>query len=77
MSTGKQIDFSHWPKGDAPASEGRAVPYLDIAGEDEPIDFLLSLATNTDFWHVRTCTLYKAQRKPERVRRAWPLLLRC
>ena len=42
MSTGKQIDFSHWPKGDAPASEGRAVPYLDIAGEDEPIDFLLS-----------------------------------
>ena len=33
MSTGKQIDFSHWPKGDAPASEGRAVPYLDIAGK--------------------------------------------
>lgn len=42
MSTGKQIDFSHWPKGDAPASEGRAVPYLDIAGEDEPTDYLLS-----------------------------------
>ena len=42
MSTGKQIDFSNWPKWDAPASEGRTVPYLDIAGEDEPIDFLLS-----------------------------------
>ena len=43
MSAGKQIDFSHWPKGGAPATEGRAVPYLDIAGEDAPIDYLFTL----------------------------------
>lgn len=40
MSTGRQIDFSRWPKERAAASEGRAVPYLDIDGEDEPVDFL-------------------------------------
>lgn len=40
MSTGRQIDFSRWPKESAAASEGCAVPYLDIDGEDEPVDFL-------------------------------------
>lgn len=43
MSAGKQIDFSSWPKGNVPIQEGRAVPYLEIAGEDEPIDYLLTL----------------------------------
>ena len=40
MSTARQIDFSRWPKESAAASEGCAVPYLDIDGEDEPVDFL-------------------------------------
>ena len=39
---GGKIDFGRWPKGDALAADGRAVPYLDLAGEDEPIEFLLS-----------------------------------
>ena len=38
------IDFSKWPTGGAPKEEGRlVVPYLDVEGEDEPIDFLFAL----------------------------------
>ena len=42
MSQGRKIDFSRWPRQDAAQETGRAVPYLDVTGEDEPIDFLFT-----------------------------------
>lgn len=38
MSQGRKIDFSRWPRQET----GRAVPYLDVTGEDAPIDFLFT-----------------------------------
>lgn len=43
MSQGRKIDFSRWPRQDAAQETGRAVPYLDVTGEDAPIDFLFTL----------------------------------
>lgn len=43
MNEQKRIDFSKWPRNDTPAEGPRPIPYLDIAGEDEPIDFLFTL----------------------------------
>lgn len=38
------IDFSNWPTGDTTEEEsGRVVPYLDVEGEDDPIDYLFNL----------------------------------
>ena len=42
MSQGRKIDFSRWPRQDAAQETGRAVPYLDVTGEDAPIDFLFT-----------------------------------
>lgn len=42
MSQGRKIDFSRWPRQDAVQETGRAVPYLDVTGEDAPIDFLFT-----------------------------------
>lgn len=43
MKENKKIDFTYWPKQDTPAEGGHVVPYLDVAGEDAPIDFLFTL----------------------------------
>ena len=43
MSQERKIDFSRWPRQDAAQETGRAVPYLDVTGEDAPIDFLFTL----------------------------------
>ena len=44
MKEEKRINFDLWPREDTPAAEGpRIIPYLDIAGEDDPIDFLFTL----------------------------------
>ncbi len=43
MKPGKQINISLIPIHEATQETGRAVPYLDIAGEDTPIDFLFTL----------------------------------
>ena len=43
MSKARQIRFDLWPKHEAPAEGARAVPYLDVTGEDAPIDFLFAL----------------------------------
>lgn len=37
------IHFDQWPRQTVPAEEGRTIPYLDVSGEDEPIDFLFTL----------------------------------
>lgn len=42
MGQGRKIDFSRWPRQDAAQETGRAVPYLDVTGEDAPIDFLFT-----------------------------------
>lgn len=42
MSQGRKIDFSRWPRQDAAQETGRAVLYLDVTGEDAPIDFLFT-----------------------------------
>ena len=42
MSQGRKIDFSRWPRQDAAQETGRAVPYLDVTGEDAPIDYLFT-----------------------------------
>lgn len=42
MSQERKIDFSRWPRQDAAQETGRAVPYLDVTGEDAPIDFLFT-----------------------------------
>lgn len=42
MSQSRKIDFSRWPRQDAAQETGRAVPYLDVTGEDAPIDFLFT-----------------------------------
>ncbi len=44
MSSRQQINFALWPRQDTPAESGRAVPYLDVTGEDKPIDFLFTLS---------------------------------
>ena len=48
MSASKQISFARFPGYQPPqqtaqAEAGRAVPYLDVTGEDAPIDFLFTL----------------------------------
>lgn len=43
MKESNKIDFTFWPKQDAPAEGVHVVPYLDVAGEDVPIDFLFTL----------------------------------
>lgn len=44
MKEEKQISFALWPRNEAPAADApRKIPYLDLSGEDEPIDFLFTL----------------------------------
>lgn len=43
MSQGKQINIALIPLHENAQETGRAVPYLDITGEDTPIDFLFTL----------------------------------
>lgn len=44
MTEQKQIRFDLWPRTDAATADGPLiVPYLDLAGEDDPIDFLFTL----------------------------------
>lgn len=43
MSASKTINFDLWPTHETPAEGARIVPYLDIAGDDAPIDFLFTL----------------------------------
>lgn len=43
MKEEKQIRFDLWPRNDTPADGPRIIPYLDLAGEDDPIDFLFTL----------------------------------
>ena len=44
MTEQKQIRFDLWPRADAATADGPlVVPYLDLAGEDDPIDFLFTL----------------------------------
>jgi hypothetical protein len=46
MTERSTINFDKWPRNDTPAEGPRVIPYLDIAGEDEPIDFLFTLGGN-------------------------------
>ena len=43
MSSRQQIRLDLWPAHDNAQESGRAVPYLDINGVDDPIDFLFTL----------------------------------
>ena len=43
MSSRQQIRLDLWPVHDSAQETGRAVPYLDINGVDDPIDFLFTL----------------------------------
>lgn len=43
MSSRQQIRLDLWPVHDNAQESGRAVPYLDINGVDDPIDFLFTL----------------------------------
>ena len=43
MSSRQQIRLDLWPVHDSAQESGRAVPYLDINGVDDPIDFLFTL----------------------------------
>lgn len=43
MSSRRQIRLDLWPVHDNAQESGRAVPYLDINGVDDPIDFLFTL----------------------------------
>ena len=43
MSSRQQIRLDLWPVHETAQENGRAVPYLDINGEDAPIDFLFTL----------------------------------
>jgi RecA-family ATPase len=43
MNELKRIRFDLWPRTDTPADGPREIPYLDLAGEDDPIDFLFTL----------------------------------
>ena len=43
MKEEKQIRFDLWPRNDTPADGPRIIPYLDLDGEDDPIDFLFTL----------------------------------
>ncbi len=44
MKEEKRICFDKWPRNEAPATDApRTIPYLDLAGEDDPIDFLFTL----------------------------------
>lgn len=43
MSSRQQIRLDLWPIHDNAQESGRAVPYLDINGVDDPIDFLFTL----------------------------------
>ena len=43
MNSRVHIHFDQWPRQNAPEEERRNIPYLDVSGEDEPIDFLFTL----------------------------------
>jgi len=43
MNEQKRIRFDLWPRNDTPTDGPREIPYLDLAGEDDPIDFLFTL----------------------------------
>lgn len=43
MKEEKRIRFDLWPRNEEPAEGPRSIPYLDLDGEDDPIDFLFTL----------------------------------
>lgn len=68
------IRFDRIPIHATTAENGQIVPYLEIAGEDEPIEYLFTLGDKYGLIARANLHTLRGAPKPGRAPRAWPLL---